>query len=1116
MARTVSTVLFVTEDKYPNNLFSGAYAIVSGADPADDIVAILNELWSGLNATSATKLANGLLDVSSGGGNITTNFSGNPFNPSISGDVYELSARRSTATAFDIATHRVSIATYIIGVSTASSSENDPGQLTEYWHTISKTKSISEAINVPTSAGTFNQNDTYEIQKKRTLSIRLSTAPAAIQSLRKKIIDNANLLLEDMKKYNFVEISEIIRVCTAMGIKRAYLRGLQHAIQSEEDIDRYIHRFNLRGALPFQDQTYPTDQEQPNWIGGGLFSQKAFTFYEDDDNNKTHSIMLQCIKTDGDVFIQCKDSTVDFVQSGNTLPLTAFIPKYREEGFDSDIPWLPFIKCSILNNIPDSENCVSTMDIASGALDKPDVNILIPAGTNQFPYITPNQGFPYSKLVNPEPKPIRMIMDGSPIEGEEILLQNKFELTGSAKFSPGDDGIATIQGPIGGDTTSTVTPSGGTNLNDGDVVIIPDGNTFPLVFDPETGNFISSTIIDGDYTGPILVVRDPIVGDGTRFNEELAKGDVIELSFPDRVIGGSFFTNGTSTIYYSGTDFLRLYKDNMKLVLSGVEYTVTSKTYDGDEIVTQYNGLAITHNATFTIRPTFTIKSEDVARQTSLFSGITETVSLLPTPANRRLGVIEFANINYDTNNSFEIGDLILINNIEYRFQSLEGNRLQGVYRVDGTNIDNGISNATLTRATKTSRALLTLQGGMLPTYKMYYTIDTVSSNTAITVTPPYGHNRVYEGKINRIGFNIQSNSQSPDLINNGFDVEGVGQFLLRGTSTGTSEGNSQTFLVPAAATEKVILYRGTDFTRSGTDSTLSALTAKDVVSVPTALNSFLSVYNYSSFAFSQDTPIYAEDVANYETFQDITDEKKLGVLYFTDGEDPYIILETMKDNNPVSHGFAEGDILTIRKIRYEPLPDDDPYGDLVSYSDSTLLYDFDYSHCGLEIEVADIVNPHRFKILKNGKSGTSSTNIFFKQYDDNTTHYLTATNGSTLEYWSKYFKPVFMDGTVTANSANEYATSNPTRTFTLTSKGDSGSDYYFNYNATATTFNHKLGSTAINVEMNGNRVNIEDGAGSTEDGTFILSFKTPLNKPPNIMDSFLLKLVEFEEVEIE
>ena len=85
----------------------------------------------------------------------------------------------------------------------------------------------------------------------------------------------------------------------------------------------------------------------------------------------------------------------------------------------------------------------------------------------------------------------------------------------------------------------------------------------------------------------------------------------------------------------------------------------------------------------------------------------------------------------------------------------------------------------------------------------------------------------------------------------------------------------------------------------------------------------------------------------------------------------------------------------------------------------------------------------------------------------------------------------------------------------TLCSKDNSASDYYFNYNATTTSINYKLGSTAVNIEMNGNKVQIQDGGGSTDDGTFILSLKTPVTAPPNLMDSYLLRLVDFKEDEV-
>ena len=95
-------------------------------------------------------------------------------------------------------------------------------------------------------------------QKKRVLQQKILQAPVAIRSMRKTIIENANFLIEEMRQHDFTEVSEIVRACTALGIRRAYLRGLQHPINTEGDINKFIHRFNMLGTLPFQDQNEPS------------------------------------------------------------------------------------------------------------------------------------------------------------------------------------------------------------------------------------------------------------------------------------------------------------------------------------------------------------------------------------------------------------------------------------------------------------------------------------------------------------------------------------------------------------------------------------------------------------------------------------------------------------------------------------------------------------------------------------------------------------------------------------------------------------------------------------------------------------------------------------------
>ena len=117
-------------------------------------------------------------------------------------------------------------------------------------------------------------------QKKRVLQQKILQAPVAIRSMRKTIIENANFLIEEMRQHDFTEVSEIVRACTALGIRRAYLRGLQHPIAAEGDINKFIHRFNMLGALPFQDQS-ATDSGKSVWVGGGKFAEQAFQYYVD-------------------------------------------------------------------------------------------------------------------------------------------------------------------------------------------------------------------------------------------------------------------------------------------------------------------------------------------------------------------------------------------------------------------------------------------------------------------------------------------------------------------------------------------------------------------------------------------------------------------------------------------------------------------------------------------------------------------------------------------------------------------------------------------------------------------------------------------------------------------
>ena len=1158
--RRFRTILFTAEDQNPNSLFSGAYALIANATSTDDIPTLLNSIWPALQATTATKLTNGLADIKNRPGatnSILDDFTGAKafttrvaFVPSASYDVYLLGSKKSSATAWNVSLHRDAVASRIESLSITKESELNPDQITHYTATVEGWKDITTVtppappVSVAGSSRS-SRKDASKLQKRKAISLRLQTVPAAVQQLRKRIIDNANFMVQEMQSLNFIEVSEIIRVCTALGLRRAQLRGLdfsEKTVNTDSDIDRYIHRFNMLGALPFQDQNQPTTAEQQNWIGGGRFSALAFRFYTDSDEttdigNSCESIILQCIDSQGNTFIETKGSSntyIDNVANGvysRILPLSAYIPKYRESGYDSEYPWLPYMHCGILNGIPDQANCVTTINenITAGS-EGADLNTLISLSDNQFPHITPNGGFPFSKLVSPEPIPLRMVFDGSPIETEELVLQNKFELTGTIDMEPGDEGTFLITTPIGGGRP-IVTTTDGTVLNDGDQVIIPDLDiVLDLVFNPDTGDFTgAANTINLDYAGTGLIVRDPIRGTETSFTKELAVDDIIELSFPERRIGGSFFSTGDNTIYYRGQHFPTIYKDNTKIEISGVEYKLTNmETFldaDNKSILQQESvlGLSLLYDAKFTTDGTLQVKSKEVT--TDLFSTVNESVNLIPSPVNRLLGTIEFTNQNYQANRYFEVGDLVTIQEygggrtFKYRFGNIRENRLEGAYIVldandvivpkDQANLDNGFSNGTLTRGAKITRALESLQGAKSQGFKMYHKIREVTSDTEIEVTPAYSENQSYVGKINRLGFNIMSNSESPDLLNSGFDVEGAGSFLLKGSATGAdSGGNSIVFHVPKANTEKVILYRNSnaDFTKIPDETK----TIKDTANVAAALESFIDVYNYNTFTKPLGTPIYEEDLKNQ------LNQSRIGSLYFTDGEDPYIVLETIENSNPISHGFGDGDILKIRKVKNSPLPTDDPYGTLVNPSDDSANLNFiDYNTCGLDMLVQEVVSPYRFKVLKKGRKGYSNAHLFFNRYDKDTENTLFASNGDVVDYWMKYFQTVYMDGTTTANSLNEYNNANITRSTYFASKGVSASSYQFNYNAFASKLDFKLGTTALNISINSstNVLDFDPNIGTTSDGTFILSLKTPLNSPPQLLDSYFIRLVEYEEI---
>lgn len=939
---------------------------------------------------------------------------------------------------------------------------------------------------------------------RRRLELQIQKAPVAIQSMRKSIIENANFLIEEMREHDFTEVSEIVRACTALGIRRAYLRGLQHQIAKEGDINKYIYRFNMLGALPFQDQST-----------GGQFTKNAFQYYEDDDQEETKSIMVQALTLEGTPYVHVRGNTVTFENNDPNkpvLPCTAFIPKYRDGGNDPDLPWLPYMKCSLLNNIPDTENCVSTTDVTTTSIDRPDLNLLVPYGTNQFPYMAPNSGVPYLKAINPEPKEFRMVLDGSPIQGEDVALKNKYLLSGATEISPGDPGSGTVTNPITGDGPGSFTPGPGDNPSPGDDVII-DANTRFTIVAGEKDNLLYTDRFVPDYSGPVLYVRDPVRGNNTKFLEELRVNNVIELTFPERLVGGTFYVVGTNTIYYNGLDFINKFHEGIRVNILGDTYTLSNQVV-GEA---SYN----TNHFQFDYTASYTVSEAGYTYETTqLISFTQQPVTIFSNPVNNKICDIQFTDIDTSrVRELFEVGDTILIDNIPFAFQSIDGKYLRGAFRADGQDVDSLLGSQTLIRNAKISRSSMSNTSGSSPEFRIYYKVSSIKSDTEIEISPSHTYNEVFEGHIHRVGIAIESVAQTPQM-KNAFNVEGASQFRSYNSATGSYEEDSPTFYTPMAVNDRVILYdhESNDFTKSP-----AHFSAKPVVTVQEGLSDFFSseVHDYNDFeSILSDLGLRFGDTVYSESFDqldEILNEQHIGSITFTDGTDDYITLETIENDAPISHGFIGGDLLTIRKKRRPaPLPNEDPFGDCVSHRDSDYLYEYDYDHCGLQVEVQDVISAHRFTVLKKGVSGLSSMNQFVEEYDrkNNPTFYLTATNGNLIEYWAKYFKTVFMDGSVNANS-RVYSTSTETTTIDFSGKGDASSNYEYNYREDATQLVHKLGSTPIQVSTTSEYLTdiVPD---STEDGTFILSLEKSLTAPPRLLDSYWLRNAEFKHIQLD
>ena len=108
-------------------------------------------------------------------------------------------------------------------------------------------------------------------------------------------------------------------VLYALGINRTYLRGLQHPINEEGDINKYIYRFNMLGALLFQNQA------------DGRFTDKAFSIcmmmIKEKRNKKYYG---SGVSIDGSLFVHVRGNTVTFENNDPNKPVLAIRSIYTQ------------------------------------------------------------------------------------------------------------------------------------------------------------------------------------------------------------------------------------------------------------------------------------------------------------------------------------------------------------------------------------------------------------------------------------------------------------------------------------------------------------------------------------------------------------------------------------------------------------------------------------------------------------------------------------------------------------------------------------------------------------------------------------------------------------------
>ena len=942
--------------------------------------------------------------------------------------------------------------------------------------------------------------------KNRTISLKVSQAPTTIQNLRAKIILNAIQFAREMKQHKFTQLGEIIRVCTALGVERAYLRGLQHPIGNEKDIDKYIYRFDLRGCLPFVDRNT-----------NSVDSTKLFF------TPKGSTLMLFCLTNKNEVYTSITRDETHFIDpypeefetaniqseiiDNRLLPEFAMIPKYATSYMVNGIDYI----CEILNNEfefgdKNGNTCLTSINVASSGTIEPEPNMMVPINMNPFPYMTPNASLSYRKSVYPEPIPVRMVMDGVPLSDEDVIIANRFKLSGTTKIDPGVPIVvkATKDDQI---TTDVELPPGG-------IIRIPPGDFSPNEIPPI------------DYNGPGVYILDPVVGTETKFEEELRVGDIVELVNDGKKINGKFVTVGDDHLYYEGEELIEFFEryGSISVVMDGWTLALSSKESWDTPQELRYSNRIYSYNAKFKIASS---KYRD-SGYNEILKQMDVDVTFIPDPINLKVGKIRFKNINpkkyFEVGEIFQLSEIPIrkvfknpdgsikfdrietISNVEFSFGGFEGDDLMvRCFSLEQYELPIEF-NATLTRNQKTTRFYREPVDAFYQKHWIYHRVESIASQTEMTLSPDADIS--FNGNLYRIGFNIHSASQNPGLIKGGLGEEpGCAiQFQKKGEIK-----NSETFFMPPATSEKVVIYKNNEIETVSGD-VKSYGDSDTVLSAKKALGNYnFKTVNYKTFeskiSSSLGKPIYETTYSTTEHFQEL-DFAEIGMLYFNNiaTDLDQITLETVDhiDFSEIANGFGEDDELAVRIIRYKPERDDDPYGRVATTNDNAPK---DYHDCGLGLDVVEIISPYRFTVDNLG-DGTPTTASFFDHWEESTEYYLTVTNGYSLEYWQKYFDDVYFDGTVETYDGDGL----PTRSLQLTQKFDV-SDYIPNYNSSEIQINdYPLGSSPLTISTTGQGYDVSSG-GSTPQGIFLLSIEDEEIEriPPNLLDVFPLRAAMFE-----